>query len=66
MNKMMAIINEPDDCLERPLLHYRSTSFKCGLNNEWMKQIDLTKRPDWCELKSFSETIEGDNSIKYQ
>ena len=52
MNKMIAVINEPEDCMECPFLHYRFTDFKCGLSDEWMKRISFDKRPDWCELKT--------------
>lgn len=67
MSKMIAIINEPDDCFDCPLL-YKGVGLnnQCTLSNKWMGSIDLTKRPNWCELKLFPQKIDEYDSIKYQ
>lgn len=60
MNKMIAIINEPDDCFNCPLLNRGvGLNNQCALSKKWMGSIDLTKRPDWCELKPFTERKEN-------
>lgn len=56
MSKMIAIIDEPGDCFDCPLLNRDyCINNKCTLSKRWMNSIDLTKRPDWCELKPVPE-----------
>lgn len=66
--KMIAIIDEPDDCFDCPLLDRGyGLRFKCPVSNQWMDSIDLTKRPDWCPLRPVTEKMEVpsfDNSVK--
>lgn len=56
MNKMIVIIDEPNDCYECPLLKRTFGLFKqCTQSKNIMDSIDLTKRPDWCPLREIPE-----------
>lgn len=61
MSKMIAIIDEPDCCFGCPFLKDMITfsRWRCVKSKMVISEIDLTKRPDWCELKELPERKEG-------
>ena len=56
MSKMIAVLDNINDCSDCPLcIKVDSTCWKCNMAKIYMGGLNLTKRPHFCPLVEFSE-----------